>query len=376
MTTIIKADNPADFLTLVPRMLGFRPARSLVAIPFAGTRSLGAMRFDLPQSDVEAAAATCLGLVCRIPDASAVAWVVYTDEPFAPHRDDGLPHRDLIAAIERCSDACGIRLHDALCVAPDAWGSYLDSACPPAGWSLAELGDPDEEIDDHPLVAALPAVDPADVSTLATALTSLDAAIRVLCGGLPESGFGRAASEAAVARVDPQALAAATALDDLPMFFEEALRDDDGSFRPYDSALLAWCFARPMLRDVALSQWCLGFDAGDDVLDAQLRSQGGEEYPSHLALHMWGEGERPDPDRLRAAITTVTRVASLTTGEARAGALATAAWMSWALGRSTLAASYARLAVDAVPAYGLAEIVLAFTQAGHLPDWAFRRSPA
>ncbi|MET0812640.1 MAG: hypothetical protein ABWY03_06270, partial [Microbacterium sp.] len=140
--------------------------------------------------------------------------------------------------------------------------------------------------------------------------------------------------------------------------------------------LLAWCFARPALRDVALSQWCLGFAAGDELLDAQLRWSDGEEYPSHLAVHMWGEGERPDPHRLQAALATVRRVAALTTGDARAGALAIAAWCSWALGLSTHADSYARLALEAVPQYGLAEIVLAFTAAGHLPDWAFRRDPA
>ncbi len=36
MTTIVKAANAAQFLSLVPKMLGYRPARSLVLIPFAG----------------------------------------------------------------------------------------------------------------------------------------------------------------------------------------------------------------------------------------------------------------------------------------------------------------------------------------------------
>ena len=48
MTTIVKAANAAQFLSLVPKMLGYRPTRSLVLIPFAGSRSIGAMRFDLP----------------------------------------------------------------------------------------------------------------------------------------------------------------------------------------------------------------------------------------------------------------------------------------------------------------------------------------
>ena len=48
MTTIVKAANAAQFLSLVPKMLGYRPTRSVVLIPFAGARSIGAMRFDLP----------------------------------------------------------------------------------------------------------------------------------------------------------------------------------------------------------------------------------------------------------------------------------------------------------------------------------------
>ena len=75
MTTIVKAASAAQFLALVPRMLGYRPTRSLVLIPFAGSRSLGAMRIDLPADaeSVDAAAATVLGMVCRLPEADAVA---------------------------------------------------------------------------------------------------------------------------------------------------------------------------------------------------------------------------------------------------------------------------------------------------------------
>ncbi|GAA1919121.1 hypothetical protein GCM10009775_09610 [Microbacterium aoyamense] len=375
MNTIVTAADPADFLRLVPRLIGFRPARSVVAIPFAGTRSLGAVRFDLPDHDVESFAATSLGILCRIPDATAVAWVVYTDEPFAAHLDDALPHRDLMTAIERCANACGIKVHDALCVASDAWGSYLDPACPPSGWPLSDLVDPRGEIDDGPQFS-LPGADPAEVSAVADALKALDAAVRVLCGDGPGSSFGRAASYASLERVDPSALAAATALDDLPTFFEDALLAEARSAEVFDTALLAWCFARPMLRDVALSQWCLGLGAGDELLEAELRHREGEHYPARLARHMWGEGERPDPARLNAVLSTTTRVAALTTGTSRAGALAVAAWSSWALGRSSQAAFYARLALEEVPEYGLAEIVLAFTSAGHLPDWAFRRAAA
>ena len=92
MTTIVKAASAAQFLALVPRMLGYRPTQSLVLIPFAGSRSLGAMRVDLPAdpASVDAAAATVLGMVCRLPEADAVVAVTYTDESFA---DGDAAHR-------------------------------------------------------------------------------------------------------------------------------------------------------------------------------------------------------------------------------------------------------------------------------------------
>ncbi len=129
----------------------------------------------------------------------------------------------------------------------------------------------------------------------------------------------------------------------------------------------------PALRDIALVQWCRGMNAGDEAFDAQLRWEAGEEYPAHLAMQMWGEGERPDPDRLLAALTLLRRIAAAVPRDARAGVLATCGWLAWALGRSTHAERYAVLACEIEPEHGLSEIVRSFVHAGHLPDWAFRR---
>src|SRR5688500_16129930 len=107
MTTTVKAANAAQFLSLVPKMLGYRPTQSLVLIPFAGPRSIGAMRFDLPMAaeldEIDRITATLIGMVCRLPDADAVAAVAYTDAAFSA---GGMPHRDLIEALENRADAC------------------------------------------------------------------------------------------------------------------------------------------------------------------------------------------------------------------------------------------------------------------------------
>jgi hypothetical protein len=175
-------------------------------------------------------------------------------------------------------------------------------------------------------------------------------------------------------RVNPAALAAASDLDDLPHFFDAALAAPGAApatTAPFHAALLVWCLARPALRDVALATWAGGVAAGDSALQAQLRWEQGEEYPPALAERMWGEGPRPDLRRLSAALSACRAAATLAPAGLRAGALAACAWLSWALGRSTHAAIYARAACAVEPEHGLASIVLSFIAAGHLPGWAF-----
>lgn len=394
MTTIVKAASAAHFLSLVPKMLGYRPTRSVVLIPFTGSRSIGAMRFDLPTADEsdesDRIAATLIGMVCRLPDADAVAAVLYTDASFA---GEGMPHSELIDALQGRADACGIRITDALCVGADAWGSRFDPLLPDGGRPLSDLRD--DTGAEHLSVAAgdqatgadLPRVDLAESERTARALRALQDAVRVLCGpdsagssvapgdeGVGEDRTADSADAGAEShRIDPHALATVCVLDDLPTLYEEALGWDADALAPFDAAALIWCLARPALRDIALVQWCNGMGAGDEALDAQLRWEDGEEYPAHLAMQMWGEGERPDPDRLDAALTLSRRIVAAAPRAMRAGPLATCAWLAWALGRSTHAERYAMLACEIEPEHGLAEIVRSFVLAGHLPDWAFRR---
>lgn len=379
MTTIVKAADAAQFLSLVPRMLGFGPRRSLVLIPFSGVRSLGAMRVDLPtEPDTrDAAAATFIGMVCRIPSADAFAAVVYSDDPFA---DGTMPEDALVQGILRSADACGLRVTDALCVAVDAWGSYLDRARPAGGRPLQSLAAVPADAAAVPAPsgdqwsgAELPSADLAQKERVGRALRALADAVGLLCG--PDAAAsGRPSAADDRQRIDPTALAAVCELDDLPTLFEDALQWNPAALETYDVALLIWCFARPALRDIALVQWCGELHDGDEALKAQLRWQEGEEYPAHLAMHMWGDGARPDADRLETALELARRAAAVAPKDSRAGALATCGWLSWALGRSTHAERYAERARALEPEHGLAEIVKSFVIAGHLPDWAFHRS--
>ncbi|WP_106816438.1 DUF4192 family protein [Microbacterium timonense] len=412
-STVVKAADAAQFLSFLPRMLGYRPFRSLVVVPFHGPRSLGAMRFDLPTTGddpVDAIAATVIGTVCRLPDADAVAAIVYTDARFA---DGGrMPHRALLRAVERRADACGLRTADLLCVAADAWGSALDPECPPTGRALEELETDDPRLAELPLPrgdqlagSELPPGSARDRRAVATALRALEEAIGTLCGQDPDAdgpvrdGLGEPSFEDVTlpadlgpvpgplddgltdegpadppARVDPRALATACRLDDLPGFFEDVLTTAEPD--AYETAAVVWCLSRPSLRDVALVQWSGNVSEGDEALDAQLRWEDGEDYPAHLAARMWGEGDRPQPARLEDALALTRHAAALAPRELRPGPLAMCAWLAWALGRSTHAWAYADRAYEIDPEHGLAQILLSFVHAGHLPEWAFRHGSA
>ncbi|GAA1657137.1 DUF4192 family protein [Microbacterium flavum] len=409
MSITVRAADAAQFLSLVPRLLGFTPTRSLVLVPMSGGRSLGAMRMDLPPEAgavsahpapseapegaagrIDAVASSAVGMLCRIPDAEALVAVVYTDASIADAAD--LPGATVIAALAVKADACGLRLIDALTVAADGWASHDDPDLPPGGRPLTELrlrapvvsgsrgaqkrsrsglgtGDPVAEDlgpapdGDQSSGAALPAVPRAARKAVGVALRSLGSSLEVICG-IPAVG-GR------VGRIDPAALEAACALDDLPALYEQALTWHP-SDEPMHAAMLGWCLQRPSLRDIALVQWATDEGGGDVAMEAQRRWEDGEEYPADLASVMWGEGPRPDPERIERALALVREVAALLPTAQRPGPLALCAWLSWALGRSSHADRYASMALFLDPHHGLADIVRSFAAAGHLPDWAFR----
>lgn len=369
MTTIITAADAAHLLAMVPHLLGFVPMRSVVLIPFSAGRSAGGMRFDLPSDDTDPAAfaSTALGLACRVSLVDAIVAIVYCDEPI----DEDVPRRHLAEAIERAAHRSGLAVADLLCVGESAWTRYLDDRRPPGGHPLdalpaapaaatAATGVP------HPDLlsgAALPEVDLADRERVGRALEQLGCALGVTAGA-PAGVSG--------SRIDPRAFAAVGMLDDLPVFFELALRSAPDETDPFGTAALIWCLARPALRDIGITAWIDGIDAGDEAFDAQLRWENGAQYPPGAAERMMGEGERPDADRLAAALSVSRRAAAVAPRADRPGALSVCAWLSWALGRSSHAEHYASAACAIEPEHGLSRIVLSMVQAGHLPDWAFR----
>ena len=370
MTTLLRASDSAGFLRIVPALAGFTPRQSIVLLPFRGSRAYGAMRLDLPDDDVslEEYADTAVGLVARVEGTDAVALVVYTDAEAHPTRDGlVLPFAVEVDELLGCADDAGLRVVDALCVTPAGWSSYLVDD--PQIGVLADIdavvvpGSADDLSGDQLAGAELPAADLAEKERVGQALRELTEMLDRDKGGT------------LTGRENPLAIAALVMLEDVPAFFESVLRTPD-ELPPFATAALLWSLNRPLLRDVAIAQWATDLAGGMRTLDAQLAFAGsGSTVPDDLGQVFLGRGPAPDPDRLRLALSVVRLAAAHSPRAARPAPLTAAAWLSWALGRSSHAGRYLEQVREINPRYGLAALLETMIGGAMLPEWAFRRGP-
>lgn len=366
MTTVLRASDSADFLGIVPLLAGFTPTRSIVLLPFRGSRAYGAMRIDLPRDEVplERYADAAIGLVSRVTGTDAVAVVAYVDDRVQTTPDGiVLPYAVALDELLGCADEAGLRIVDALCVTPEGWASYLETEPrlhplePVATEAVPGVGDVSG---DQSTGADLPPADLAQRERVGRALRDL----RVLTDGPGAMNPEQAA---------PEALAAVAMIDDIPAFFE-LLIDARGDVPPFAVAALLWCLERPAYRDVALLQWASDHDTGVRALGAQLDfAQRGRTIPDELGDVFLGRGAAPDADRLQFALGAVRTAAAQAPRAARVAPLTAAAWLSWALGRSTHAGRYLDAAREIDPDYGLAALLASMIDSAVLPEWTFRR---
>lgn len=372
MTTIIHATDPAELLGLVPALAGFTPRHSIVMLPFSGSRTQGAMRIDLPAPDIEPDdfADVALRALLQVPDTDAVAIVIYTDE-VATEVPDGvlLPHLSLAEVVADVCAHTGLRVIEALCVTADGWGDYLDDSpeirplddirqAPP----VPGIGDVSG---DQTAGAELPPSDLAEREGVGRALRDLGEAIEHRMHG------GARGTDNPIAMV-----AAEVMLDDPPHFVEHLL-DNPADDDPYACAALLWCLSRPPLRDAILVQWATDLDFGYLAFDAQLAfSSERTAVPDAIGEVFMGRGPRPDFDRLGCALQVVRHAAARAPRQAKVGALTAAAWLSWAMGRSSHAGVYVDEALRLDPGHSMASLISSILAAAMLPEWALRRSDA
>lgn len=204
---VLKLSRPADLLTAIPYLLGFQPARSLVALGLHGPRHrlVFTMRMDLDGPSEEQIVTEA---VTRLVQAGSDQALLVVYDPDPADGSAGLGGRSLVAAIAARldSDRTGVFVRDALCVVAGRWWSYTcndPQCCPPEGTPMLS---PTE-------VASGPVAAVATYAGLAT-LPDRDALVASLAGPVfllreaMEQATERAVWESTARRVtSPQSLA-------------------------------------------------------------------------------------------------------------------------------------------------------------------------
>ena len=123
----LRASGPPEIVQLVPYLLGFHPAESLVLLALRGRRVVVSVRYDLgaPLEILQpwCQAATQAG-------ADHVVSLIYTEGVEAPP----LPHRELSEQLREMFESHGLDEVDAIAVSDGRWWSYRcgDTRCCPA----------------------------------------------------------------------------------------------------------------------------------------------------------------------------------------------------------------------------------------------------
>lgn len=377
MTTIIRAEAAHEFLALVPALAGFRPERSLVCVAFAGNRTAGVLRFDLPRRarDRASLVAAVVGTLCRMREVDAIVPIAYTDARFDTGR--GLPERALLAMLVKRAEHAGFFVRDALCRAADGWGALHDSETPTAGHPLAmidespvtRLAPPELTILASPAEAGeLPPPDPAAAAALAAALAELTGA----------------SSGAALTRLGSNSD---------PVTLVESLLGRDAVNPPLRLAWFLHLASLPAMRDAMMLQCAFGVVVGeaahDDAIATADRAAEAELSVEGLVVHEMAEGAtgevsemlsrlllghsslRPDPRRVERALAMLRPLVANAPETHRAGPLCMAAWLAWSLGRGSAAGAFIDQALAIDPGHSMAGLLAVYIGGGALPEWAF-----
>ena len=369
MTAVIKAKNPADMLALMPALLGFTPKQSVVLLPFRGNRAYGAMRLDLPGSGPPAVhkrlATYIVGTLCKLRGVDSVVLVVVTDAKFGAQSTP--PSSDLVKTLRARFRQSGLGLKEALCLASDGWGSYLDDDTPAGGRPLSDVTNsavtgavPPEarrEVDASARESRVPNAPPAEVQRV-------------------KEKFDRLRRRVDEADDDDHHVPREfEALQDVPNLMEAALEWNDEEIAS-GAALLLFAWQGPPLRDMTMLQWATEMSVGDLILDeneSMIRSDPTAPSKTHQFLGglMMGIGPRPDPDRIERGIRLVRAVVARAEDEQRVAPLCMLTWLCWALGHGSEAGRYLDEAASIRPDYGMVEVLSAILGNGMMPEWAF-----
>lgn len=131
----LRVTQPADFLAVVPYLLGFHPVESVVAIFFDSGRVRLTARVDLPGESAAAELVDELRSLKHRAHARSAVLLVYTADQASGRQ-----------VLERLVAETGLKPVEALLVTPDRWWSALcrhrDGCCPSEGTPYDLSGHP------------------------------------------------------------------------------------------------------------------------------------------------------------------------------------------------------------------------------------------
>jgi hypothetical protein len=383
MKQFVHAPTALDFVAAVPSILGFTVRNSLVCVAFGGSRSAGAVRFDLPKrlrtSDYRAIASAAIGMLGRMPGVDGVTPVIYTDKTFLGER--GIPWLDFQRMLVSRFKDSGFHLPYALCVAADGWGSYFDPDGPREGRPLAQL----EASTVGKEARAIRNENPQDISELAAlpmpnALQrhNVEQTLEILRTGNDD------ACDMVLDRLE--------LLGELdPVSWVETCLNAD-SMSADTTAWLLHLVQSPANRDAMMLQFAFGKEVGqatsriNEHYKSIQRSSGkamdevvmAEIEAGRASLHDWignllmGESAtRPQVERTVAAIGILKHACAHAPEELQPASLCMLAWLSWALGLGSAAGTFVDAALVIEPDYGMAQVIFGLISSGRVPEWAF-----
>jgi hypothetical protein len=367
MPTIIKASDGADLLALIPHLTGYRPRNSIVLVAFRGKRTCAALRFDIPApaglAGARRTATGFIGILCRIPGVDAVVPALYTDaaagtdSPGAPP-----PVAEFIDVLIHRAEVAGLEVKDALFLAADGWGSYLD-----------ESGGvrPVADVEDSPVLRLADSED-FHLRESVTAGTDLPTV-----GPFEAEHVARliiAFDDAAMDAFAGWASANDVPDDTYPVALLDALLEHDPSSLPPEVVAFAIsAMQTSSMQDVVLATWAFDAAMGRRLaLEAEIYEHTGtEDLESRDIGRLWGVGPRPDPARIERGIELLRSLCANAPRSLRPRLFGMLAWSCWALGQCSRAAIFVENARAIDPGESMTRVVGSLIETGRLPEWAF-----
>jgi hypothetical protein len=382
--TILKSSTTADFLASLPTLAGRTLQESIVVVPFAGRRTIGLMRLDLPPGDEpgEAArlASVAVGALSRMDACDGVVFAVYTDATFPVAFARWEP---LIRCLDERFAGAGFAVKDALCASADGYASWYE-ADPPLG------GHPLSDIESSPLTAQAesvrghrPLAAPADEGDLPPAdpqfARVLTDAVDALCAGAEADAFG---------------LYRPVDVPDGVELIEQVLDHDAAAVPIPLLARLAFLSMFPARRDEMMLQIAFGRAVGErarassdrwharqrqtgmsmDEVIAQARAEDDPALDDELGLLMIGDSTRPlKARRTRTGIAVLRRLIAHLDPDQTPDLLCMLAWLHWSIGAGTAAAMQAQRALRIAPDHTMSRTMLTLFGTGKIPEWVYAR---